>query len=263
MICGKHIRITFFTLIVALTCDLGNAAADTVYLLDNPSLTNGDLNTYSALTNNAFGKATVHWTDATHATVTFTTDGYFGTKSGDTYAFLFGAGSGLAVVAQVNATTWTTTSLGGSNRYMPGVSGFLFASSQLTESHGGSNSEDGFGTFNQYVNTSSTSPPYTYSATTISFNLTNTGGTWADDAHVLTANASHYFVAAHIFTAKIPVTVPRFGSDGFAAGDDGISGGANTLALETPEPASFALVGSAGLCGLFAYLRRRRELGAA
>src|SRR5262249_19052053 len=63
-------------------------------------------------------------------------------------------------------------------------------------SDGGAGNEDGFGSFNQTINSFD---GFDHSSTTISFTLTNTSGTWGSAADVLAANASGNVVAAPIF----------------------------------------------------------------
>src|SRR5262249_43552673 len=110
---------------------------------------------------------------------------------------------------------------------------------------GGANTEDGFGSFNQTINSFD---GYTHAASTLSFTLTNTSGTWGSDAVVLSNNASGFPAAAHIFVA----------SCGTPASCDRSAGGNATAALATgyatvggfvPEPSPASLLGL-GLIGL-------------
>ena len=102
------------------------ASADTTYTIDvgNP----GGLNCCTG----PYATATVHFVDATHATVTFTS----ATNGG--YLYLM-AGNQAADV-NVNATSFTVGSLSGSNSVGFSPVGPL--------SNGGSNNVDGFGSFN-------------------------------------------------------------------------------------------------------------------
>jgi hypothetical protein len=127
----------------------------------------------------------VNRTDATHATITFTSL----TNSGNIYLL----GDGGSVAVNVNATSWTIGTFTGSNAgtgFTPGP-----------YSDGGAGNEDGFGSFNQTVNSFD---GFTHSSDTISFILTNTSGTWANVMDVLAANADGFYAAAHIFVTTDP-----------------------------------------------------------
>lgn len=91
-----------------------------------------------------------------------------------------------AADVNVNATTWT---IGGFSVIQS--AGFHTA----TLSDGGSGNVDGFGTFNQTTNMSD---GFGSAATELDFTLTDTSGTWANAASVLTQNADGWYAAAHI-----------------------------------------------------------------
>ena len=170
-----------------------------------------------------YGTVNVTLNDATHALISFT-------SATPTYYFL----GAQAVDVNVNAASWTF--------------GSVTENSAGTLSNGGSNQVDGFGVFNQ---TTDLTDGFGDRASSISFILTNTSGTWASDALVLTANASGNTVAAHIGACDAGCT--QFLSTGFATnGNLGV----------IPEPATWAMM-IMGFGGIGAMLRRRRSLALA
>jgi hypothetical protein len=140
-------------------------------------------------------------TSTTVATITFTSL----MNSGNIYLL----GDGGSVAVNVNAASWTLGSITGSN-----------AGSGFTPgpwSNGGAGNEDGFGSFNQTINSFD---GFTHSSDKIQFTLTNTSGTWADASQVLTGNTLGNIAAAHIFVTSSPAMASNGASaTGFAAGD--------------------------------------------
>jgi protein with PEP-CTERM/exosortase system signal len=134
-----------------------------------------------------YAHVVVDRTDATHATITFTSL----TNSGRIYLM----GGAQAVDVNVNATSWTIGSFAATKP----AAGFSSVIGNL--SNGGANNADGFGSFNQTVDNFD---GFTHSWSSISFVLTNTSGTWATASAVLTANASGFLAAAHIFVTTSP-----------------------------------------------------------
>ncbi len=132
-----------------------------------------------------YASVLVNLTDSTHASITFTS------LTNGANIYLLGDGGSVAV--NVNATSWTLGTITGSN----GGTGFTPG----PYSNGGAGNEDGFGSFNQRINSFD---GFTHSSDTISFTLTDTGGTWASAANVLTDNASGYVAGAHIFVTSSP-----------------------------------------------------------
>jgi hypothetical protein len=188
-----------------------------------------------------YATVTVDRTDTTHATITFASlNGSGGSCPGAGCTYLLGDGGSVAV--NVNATSWTLGTITGSN------SGTGFTPGPWSD--GGSGNEDGFGSFNQTINSFD---GYTHSSTTISFTLTDTSGTWASASNVLTPNASSFGAeaAAHIFVCSGTGTACTTGTDALATGF-----------ASTPGPIlGGGLPGLVMACsGLVALARRRRKL---
>jgi protein with PEP-CTERM/exosortase system signal len=130
------------------------------------------------------------------------------TNGGNIYLF----GGNNAVGVNVNASTWTIGMFSGSN------SGTGFTAPTI--SNGGAGTMNGFGSFNQQV---ALSDGFTSSVDHLSFVLTDTSGTWANASSVLTANASGFLAAAHIFVTTSPANAANGASiTGFAAGPGGV-----------------------------------------
>jgi hypothetical protein len=161
----------------------------------------------------------VHLIDSTHATVEFTSL----TNTGNIYLM----GDGGTVAVNVNAASWAISFLTDTN------SGTGFTPGPLSD--GGAGNEDGFGSFNQTVNSFD---GFTHSADDVKIELTNTGGTWADVNSVLTGNSQGQLAAEHIFVTSSPANA----SNGALA--TGFASGGNTPP-DVPEPGSLALLGTA------------------
>jgi hypothetical protein len=167
-------------LLFLLTLGAPRASADsTSYTLSNSNLG-------SSFTG-PFGTVTVDLTSSTTATITFT--------AGSGYVFLDG---GIGDV-NVNASSWTIGSFSGITCAAGGCDG------------GGANAIDGFGSFNQTVNSQG---GFGDSITTFSFVLTDTGGTWSSATAVLFANGSGGDVAAHIAPTSLGGACTGFASNG-------------------------------------------------
>ena len=177
-----------------------------------------------------YAQVTVDRTSSTIATVTFTSL----TNSGNIYLM----GDGGTVAVNVNASSWTLSGITGSNSGTGFTLGGPF-------SDGGAGNEDGFGSFNQTINTFD---GFTHSSDTISFTLTDTSGTWASAANVLTPNASGEDAAAHIFVTSSPANAANGAlATGFAS---------QGAPVPSPEPSSLSIFG-VGLLGLLGLARRR------
>src|SRR6185437_1562840 len=161
-------KFMFLALAVGLVLAASVARADSVSFTLRPG------NSAISGSPGPYGTATVTLTSSTTATVTFDADA----------GFLLIDGSSAAV--NVNATTWTLGPITGTAG--PGFT-------QATYSDGGSGNVNGFGVFNQTINSSD---GYSSGSAEITFTLTDTSGTWADAASVLTANSAGNTVAAHI-----------------------------------------------------------------
>jgi len=135
-----------------------------------------------------YATVNISLTDSTHAAITFTA-----LDSAGGQHFLMGDGGsvGLNVNGTVTASSITAPQ------------GPQFSSSAPILSLGGAGNEDGFGSFNFTLNNFD---GFGYAFRTVSFTLTNTSGTWANDLAVLTANESGYLAAAHIFVANADYT---------------------------------------------------------
>jgi MYXO-CTERM domain-containing protein len=184
-----------------------------------------------------YATVTVNLTSSTTASLTFAA------ATAGNYQYLFLDSS--IVDANVNAASWTAGSFAGST-LNSNFSPFTCAN---TGCNGGSATVDGFGVFNQTVNSFD---GYNYAQSTVSFILTDTSGTWANAASVLTPNSNGYLAAAHMAVCDTSLGACSPSIAAIATGY------ATTSAV--PEPTSFMLA-AAGLGGL-GFLRRRRRKSA-
>jgi len=218
----------FAAAFLLLTVGTLQVSAQTTYTLSVP---NSAVSGYPA----PYGTAVVTLNTSTTATVVFTTN-----LSG-AHAYLM-AGVSAADV-NVNATTFSISNITGSNSLSATFTPGAFSS-------GGSGNVDGFGTLNQTVNDFD---GFTHSATTISFTLTNTSGTWANSGNVLVANNDGALAAIHLFVCNNAAATCTASSGAIATGF-----AANGGATSVPEPVSMLLFGS-GLVAIGAKLRRRNS----
>jgi hypothetical protein len=217
--------------LLLLTLGALPASADTVTsIIGNP---NDDISGFSG----PYATVTIDLTSSTTATITFTSL----TNGGN--IFLFGDGGSVDV--NVNATSWTLSNIQGFN------SGTGFHPGAFTD--GGSGQVDGFGVFNQTINSFD---GFTHSSDTISFNLTNTSGTWSSATNVLAANADGFDAAMHVFVTSSPANASNGAiATGFASETAGSFESSPTPPPGT-EPSSLLVIGS-GLIGLGSLVRRR------
>jgi hypothetical protein len=154
------------------------------------------------------------------ATITFTS--LTQTVGGNTYVYLFGDGSSVAVNASAAST------IGGFiAATLPG-----FNAPQLSD--GGAGNVDGFGVLNHTINNFD---GFDHATNSITFTLTKTSGVWGLASTVLIANdATHNaFAAAHIFVTLNPPNLANGAVvTGFGANGGGVSipdGGATVMLL--------------------------------
>ena len=176
-----------------------------------------------------YGQVDVNLTSPTTATVTFTAydQGIYD------YSFIDTG----AVDVNVDATSWTITDL---------TTNALNAG---TLSDDGSKNVDGFGVFNQTTKQTDGFADY---ATTISFVLTDTSGTWGSSSSVLDANSQGETLGAHIAVCDISTNPDCTSAIGALATGFGANGGPSV-----PEPATWAMM-LAGFFGLGGLMRSRR-----
>ena len=182
-----------------------------------------------------YGTVSVDLTSSTIAKIKLTSN----TVGGNIYLF----GSGETIALNVNATTFSASNIVASNA----GTGF---SSPVPFTLGSGNA-DGLG---KYSLTIKSFDGFTHSSDTLTLTLTNSSGAWASAADVLTANASGYLVAAHVFVTPNPADTSNGAlATGYAAGDS------IDDPWLTPAPSSLVLMGIGGLgIGGFFWRRSRR-----
>ena len=186
-----------------------------------------------------YATATINLVDSTHANLTFAS------LSHDGYVFLMGGAQGVDV--NVNAAGFTVGNLTWANAYAgfqdPGAGSYNVGSGTVSI----------FGTFNTTIDFFN---GFKTTASTFSFSLTNTSGTWASAASVLTPNALGMSAAIHGFICADPTCTAKAGAVATGFATDGVT-------PPIPEPETYAML-LAGLSLLgFRLLRRRKHTFAA
>jgi MYXO-CTERM domain-containing protein len=223
---GRPAWIALAVAAVAAMLLMASPASATTYSLGVP---NDAISPYTG----PYGTVTVNLNAAgTVATVTLTALNNGG------YYYLFGDGGTLALNVNLTGSESVAAAV---VSHTNGIAG-----SSSTPTVGKAGNEDGFGTFNvQFDNGQGAAD----ALSSLTVTLTLSGGTWASDASVLTPNGNGASVAGHVFVYANSDYSGGAVKTGYAA-----NGG-----ISTPEPASFAMAGTAVVAFAGLALRRRRR----
>jgi hypothetical protein len=216
---------------LALTIGVGSASAQTTtsYSLNSP---NSQLSGFTG----PYGSVEVDLNAAGNdATIIFTSN----TTSNPLY--LFGGSSAVGVNVNDSGFTHSATPTESNNQ-----TGFTPTFGAWDTSGGNVDSQ---GSFNLVVNNMD---GYGDSASSITFHVFKSSGTWSSAANVLTANASGKFAEAHVYPASNPAN----------ANNDVYTGQTGFTGTAVPEPGPLLGAGVITLIGLGYTWRRRRRAAA-
>jgi len=205
-------KLKYLTLIAIAGLGLQQAKADVF----NFQLAQGN----TALTGGGFtgpyANVSVTTNGTNVATITFTS--LTQTVNGNSYIYLFGDGSSVAVNASAASTITGIAAVG-----LPGFDAPIL-------SDAGSKNVDGFGVLNHTVNNFD---GFSHATNSITITLTKTSGTWGLANTVLTGNGNNVFAAAHIFVTLNPPNRNNGAAvTGFAANGGGfVPDGGTTVML--------------------------------
>ena len=180
-----------------------------------------------------FVSVTVELTSPTTANVTFTSL----TNGG--YVYLMGSqdAAGVNVNGAFTASAVNETTSYSAAGFVPDFSGTI-----------GSGNIDGFGTFNLIVENDN---GFGATATSISFTITRTDGTWSSAANVLTPNNEGAIAGSHVFPCPVPGCNSTLSAD---LGERPLTRDVSTI----PEPGTLIFMGT-GLVMLGGIVRRRKK----
>jgi len=216
--------LTLSALALALTFGAGNASADSISYL----LTTGNVPGFTG----PFAEVTVDRTSSTTAIVTFTSE------SNSTYLYLMGGAGSIGVNVR---GSFTLGPISGSNS----LTGF----STPSYSSGGAGNEDGFGSFNQRIDSFD---GWSHSSTSITIELTAgaANASWTSAGQVLAPNNKGQLAAIHFFPCIPNGSACASNSPGASS----ITGYASGAAVVPIPPAAWLF--GPGLVGLIAIARR-------
>jgi hypothetical protein len=174
-----------------------------------------------------YGFVNIVLTSSTTATVTFTSN----TVGGNIYLM----GDSSSADLNVDASSFTVSGISGTN------AGTGFTPGPFSLAKAGQ--VDGFGTFNLRIDSFD---GFTHSSDTITFTVTNTGGTWTSATNVLAPNGLGFDAAMHVFVTASPAVASAGAVATGFAGETGVPGvpdGGTTAMLLGAALSALGLVG--------------------